>query len=112
MKLAESAVTAKVSAMRDLLNGGSLELFVDRTLIATLPIGQGTVSGDALRFGPMGPATARATGSPTAYRVLAAGGELVFEGDAPFELTVEPSYLIEKGAAVTIAEIVYREPIG
>jgi hypothetical protein len=112
LRLADVAVSAQTAAIGKLLVGSMLELWADDVLIVALPVSAGTQEGGELTFGPMGPVSARAAGEPTVFRMVRSGGSLILEGNAKTEMQVEPTSSIEKGAAVTIAGIIYRQPAG
>jgi hypothetical protein len=111
LKLGEKAVIALRDAMRDRLDGSQVQLWDELTLLVTLRVGEGSAEADVVTFGPMAPATAVASGTPSLFRIIDAAGDLVIEGNAD-GLTLEPSSSIEQGASVTIAGMTYRQPSG
>lgn len=115
MKLADATVKAKARTMRDLFRSAALELWDDETLLVRMALRSLEVDGGTVRAGPTATATALASGMPTRYRIVR-DGELVVEGATGPELQMEtrdgPVFAIEKGAAVTMAELTYTEPVG
>jgi hypothetical protein len=109
VKLAERTLSAQAEVVRTRMQGGSLQLWDGLTLLASFTVGDGQASGPEISFGRMGPETALANGVPSMFRVVDAGGGLILEGDANSELILEPTSQIEKGAAVTLSSMTYRQ---